>query len=198
MQLGDRDRALAVLAQAAADAERSGMPESYAVVAHTRGDFARLAGDFTEAARQLAITRELSRTLFQRREKSVAPQFSALIEGSCGYLAAATGDHTEAVARHGEALELALDSNDAPIVAHVLVGRRGPDAAQGRAVPRRRGAGRERGRPRREGRLGAGLRAGGVGAPAALGEKTFAEAYAKGLTTTPDTLRPLTDKALAP
>jgi predicted ATPase/DNA-binding SARP family transcriptional activator len=197
MRLDDRDRAFAVLAQAERDADRSGMPESHGAVAHTRGEFARLTGDLAEAGRQLAIARELSRSAYRTRDRSVAPQFSALIEESCGYLAAATGDVAEAVARLDEALELALRSNDAPVVAHVLVGI--ADLALHRGEPYDAAVvlGASEGiRGAKDvsvldhGRVESELRA-------ALGEEAFAEAYAKGVTTTVDTVRTVTDRTLA-
>jgi tetratricopeptide (TPR) repeat protein len=118
MNLGRHDRAAAVLAEAGRDAERSGLPEGFAAMAHTRADFARLAGDFGEARRQLAVARELA----THPRGMIAPQFRALVEGSCGYLAAATGDVPGAAAHHAEAMTLALQSNDAPVIAMVLVG----------------------------------------------------------------------------
>jgi predicted ATPase/DNA-binding SARP family transcriptional activator len=195
LQLGQHDRAAAMLAEAERDAHRSGLPEGFAAMAHARGDFARLAGDLAEARRQLAIAHDLSRTVFGAR--TVAPQFCALISESCGYAAAEAGELAEAVAHHSEALELALASNDAPVIAHVLVGV--ADVTLHRGEPYRAAV-----------LLGASEGVRGMRdlsvldyervtarARAALGEDVFAEAYAKGRTTTLDTVRTLTDKALA-
>lgn len=195
--LGQRDRAMAALALAQRDADRSGMIESFAGVAHARGDFARLAGDHAEADRQLTTASELSRTLFRARNQTVAPQFCAMVEHSRGYLAAEVGDLAEAVARQSEALELALDSNDAPVIALVLIGvadvtlRRG-DPYHAAVV------------------LGASESIRGTKdvsvldyarvteqIRAALGDDAFTEAYEKGLTTTVDAVRTLTDRSFA-
>jgi hypothetical protein len=136
--------------------------------------------------------------VYRTRNRTVAPQFCAGIESSRGYLATATGDLVEAVARHGEALELALQSNDAPVVAQVLVGI--ADLARRRGEPHLAAL-----------CLGAseGLR--GVKdlsvldyarvdreVRADLPGEDFAAAYAKGLATTMDTVRTVTDQALAP
>jgi predicted ATPase/DNA-binding SARP family transcriptional activator len=122
VKLGRHDRALAVLADAERDAARGGLPESFAGVAHARGDFARLVGDLATARGQLALAAELATAVHGMRHWAVAPQFRALIESSRGYLAIATGDLGAAVAHHTEAVALALESNDAPVVATVLVG----------------------------------------------------------------------------
>jgi predicted ATPase/DNA-binding SARP family transcriptional activator len=198
LKLGQHERAMTELALAQRDADRSGLVESFAAIAHMRGDFARVMGDHEEAHRQLMTASELSRTAFGPRSESVAPQFRALIEESRGFLAAAVGDLAESAARQREALDLATSSTDAPVVAHVLVGiadltlRRG-DPYQAAVL------------------LGASEGVRGVkdisvldharverDIKAALPERDFTEAYAKGRTTTLDTVRTLTDKALAP
>ena len=122
LNLGRPDRALAWLALAEQDAERSGLVESFAAVAHARGDFARLTGDHAEADRRLTYAADLVRKEFRSGGRTVAPQFCAFIEASRGFLAAATGDLPEAVARHTEALDLAMASNDAPVIAQMLIG----------------------------------------------------------------------------
>lgn len=196
LHLGQRDQAVAVLAKAQRDAERSGLPESFAAVAHTRGDFARLVGDMEEARRQLAIASELANTVFRSRQRAVAPQFCAMIASSCGYLATAAGDLAEAVTQQRDALELAMESNDAPIIAQILVGV--VDVTLHRGEPYQAaellGAGDGiRGTKDLSlldyARMETELRA-------ALGDAEFEEAYTKGLTTTLDTIRTLTDKAL--
>ncbi len=120
MNLGEHDHAMAALAEAERDAERGGLPEGFAAVAHARADFARLAGDLTEARTQLDRVRELTRQAWSR--VAVAPQFYSLIEASFGYYATAVGDLDTASAHHDRAMALAIDSNDAPVVAMVLVG----------------------------------------------------------------------------
>ena len=195
--LGQWDHAQTVLAGAERDAERSGMPDSHIAIAHARGDFARISGDHASARRELADADAVAKSMYRSRNQTVAPQFCALVESSCGYLAAATGDMAGALTRHREALELALESNDAPVVAQILVGvaevtRLRGDAYHAAMVL---GAG-EAVRGAKDlsvldyARVTAEIRAD-------LTEEAFTEAYAKGLTTTLDTLRPVTDKALA-
>jgi predicted ATPase/DNA-binding SARP family transcriptional activator len=197
MMLGQHDRARAELVLAERDADRSGLPEGFAAIAHARGDFARLAGDLAAAERLLTRASDLARMVYRGRNQTVAPQFCAMIEGSRGLLAAATGDLAVAAARHGEALDLAIESNDAPVVALVLVGvadvalRRGEPYLAAELLGASEGV-----RGARDlsvldlARVEAEVRA-------VLSEHDFAEAHAKGRTTTLDTLRTLTDPALA-
>jgi predicted ATPase/DNA-binding SARP family transcriptional activator len=187
VKLGRHDRAMAVLAEAERDAGRSGLPESFAGVAHARGELARLAGDLEEAGRRLAVARELG-SAHGRRQQVVSPQFRALIAGSCGYLATALGDADTALAHHTAAFELALSSNDAPVIATVLVGL--AEVTLDRGEPRRAavllGASEGvRGMEDRSildyDRVSARIRT-------ALGDAAFATAYAEGRTTTVETI----------
>jgi predicted ATPase len=195
--LGRHEQAMTALTVAQRDAEYSGLPESFAAVAHARGDFARLTGDLEEAGRQLAIAAELANNVFRTRQRAVAPQFCAMIAGSCGYLAVAAGDLAEAVERQSEALELALGSGDAPVIAEILVGV--VDVTLHRGEPYQAAV-----------LLGAsdGIRGAKdlsvldyarveTALRTTLGDATFEEAYTKGLPTTLDTIRTLTNKALA-
>ncbi|TDV44877.1 putative ATPase [Actinophytocola oryzae] len=197
-RLGRHDEAEAALDEAQRVAERSGMVESFAAVAHARGDSARLAGDYAEAARQLSTSSELAWTVFRTRNETVAPQFCAMIEGSRGYLAAATGDLPEAAARHSEALTLAVDSKDAPVIALVLVGV--ADLALHKGAPSAAAALLGASEGIRGAKDTSILDYARVSATARdeLGEQAYAEAYAKGMTTTVDTLRALTDEILTP
>ena len=188
MNLGRHDRAAEVLAEAERDAERGGLPEALAAMAHARGDFARLAGDVAEAREQLAVAAKLAMS----PRGAVAPQFRALVESSHGYLAVATGDTAAAVAHFDLAVALAMDSHDAPVIATVLVG-----VAE---------VTRHLGEPRRAAvLLGASEGVRGLkdlslldyarveaGVRAALGDDdVFAAAYAEGRATTVDTVRDL-------
>ena len=116
VQLDRWDVAWSVVADAARDAEESGLPLCLAGVAHARGEFARLTGDFPEARR------ELDRAAALADHVMVAPQFKALIASSVGYLDAAEGSYAAALVHHTEALDLALSCKDAPVIAQVLVG----------------------------------------------------------------------------
>jgi predicted ATPase/DNA-binding SARP family transcriptional activator len=197
LAVGQQDKAAVVLAAAQRDADRSGLAESFAALAHARGDFARLAGDFAEAERQLMAASQWSKAEYRTGwQQTVAPQFCAMIEGSRGYLAAAVGDLTKAVALQAEALELALESKDAPIVAMIMVGV--ADVAVHRGDPYQAAM-----------ILGAGESIRGVrdlsvpdharveaAVRAAMTEEAYTEAYAKGLTVTLDDIRTVTDKPL--
>ncbi|MGB3440117.1 MAG: AfsR/SARP family transcriptional regulator, partial [Actinophytocola sp.] len=189
MLLGDHDAAAAALAEAERDAELSGRPESFAAVAHARGEFARFAGDLAEAHRRLDVAADL--VIRGQPGSAVAPQFRAILEGSGGYLASAEGDLDAAASHHARAMELAIDSHDAPVVATVLVGF--ADLALCRGDARRAAL-----------LLGASEGVRGIkdlsmldyerveaGARAALGDAAFDEAYAVGRTTTVDTVRDL-------
>jgi predicted ATPase/DNA-binding SARP family transcriptional activator len=187
-QLGATEEANAVLAMAQRDAERSGMPESLAGVTHARGDVARLAGDFPAARRHLEQTLTLSGTFITRRQQNIAPQFSALIYASFGFLDTAVDDLDAALAHHTTALTLAVDSNDAPVIAQVLLGV--ADVTLHRGDPRRAA-------------LLLGASEGIRGVPdlslpdhprvtaeirAALGDQEYAETVERGRTTTIDEL----------
>jgi predicted ATPase/DNA-binding SARP family transcriptional activator len=115
-RLGRHDDAQAELALARRDADRSGLPESVAGVAHASGDFARRRGE-------LALARgDLARAQAVAAHMTVAPQFRAVVASSRGFLAAAEGDQDAAARLHAEALDWALQSLDAPVIAHVLIG----------------------------------------------------------------------------
>jgi predicted ATPase len=116
VQLDRWDEARAVVADAARDAEQAGLPLCLAGVAHARGEFARLTGDYAVARR------ELERAAALADHVTVAPQFQALIASSVGYLDVAQGDLAAALVHHTEALDLALGCKDAPVIAQVLVG----------------------------------------------------------------------------
>jgi predicted ATPase/DNA-binding SARP family transcriptional activator len=113
---GDRAGSAALLAEADAEATRRGLPEALASVAHTKGDFARWDGDLATARAHLTQAVAISRGV------TVAPQLRAVSLDSLGYVAALTGDLAAAHAHHAEALEWAIDSVDAPVLAQVLVG----------------------------------------------------------------------------
>jgi predicted ATPase/DNA-binding SARP family transcriptional activator len=196
VQLGHHDRAMAVMAEAERDAAHSGLPESFVALAHARGDFARLAGDLPEARRQLAIALDLSKMVFRKRKRAVAPQFCALISESCGFAAAASGELAVAVAHHREALDLALESNDAPVIAHVLIGVADVTLRQDEPYHAAVLLGASEGIRGAKDLSMQDLARVTDEIRTALGDVAFTEAHAKGLATTLDTLRPLTDKAL--
>ncbi|MGY0005533.1 AfsR/SARP family transcriptional regulator [Micromonospora sp. I033] len=172
---GDRDRAWAELDRAVHEAELSGSAETRAAVAYGRAELLRAEGD--RAGARACLT-EGARLLGDR---SIAPQWRALNASTLAVLDAADGDLVSSRTRHDQALKLAIGSQDAPVVAAVLVGyadlalRLDRPAAAARLLGAATGI---RGGPDH-----AVLDRARVEAAArdALGEAGFAEAYAGGL-----------------
>ncbi|MET8836587.1 BTAD domain-containing putative transcriptional regulator [Micromonospora sp. NPDC004540] len=172
---GDRDRAWAELDRAVREAEVSGSDETRAALAYGKAELLRAEGD--RAGARACLT-EGARLLGDR---SIAPQWRALNASTLAVLDAADGDLASARSLHDQALKLAIGSQDAPVVAAVLVGyadlalRLDRPAAAARLLGAATGI---RGgpdhavldRPRVE-----------AAARDALGEAGFAEAYAGGL-----------------
>ncbi|MFR9775923.1 AfsR/SARP family transcriptional regulator [Micromonospora sp. MS34] len=171
---GDHDRALAALARATREAEH-GSDETRAALGYGRAEILRAQGDWAGARACLVESIRLI------GERAVAPQWRALSAANLAALDAVDGDLESARAHHDRALDLAIGSQDAPVVGAVLVGfadlalRLGRPAAAARLLGAASGV---RGGPdhtvldRR--RVEAAARA-------ALGEAGFAEAYAGGL-----------------
>ncbi|MFG1828820.1 AfsR/SARP family transcriptional regulator [Micromonospora chersina] len=113
---GDRDRAWAELDRAVHEAEVSGSDETRAALAYGKAELLRAEGD--RAGARACLT-ECARLLGDR---SIAPQWRALNASTLGVLDAADGDLVSARTRHDQALKLAVGSQDAPVVAAVLVG----------------------------------------------------------------------------
>jgi predicted ATPase len=185
IQLGRDDEAAAELAQARGNADRTGLPDALAGVAHATADFARRRGDL-ELARA-----ELRRAWAVGGGTWVIPQFRAMIATSFGFLSSAEGDDEAAATWHAEALDWALNSKDAPIIAQTLVGI--ADLSLRRDDPRHAAE-----------LLGASIAIRGLpdlsfadgvrveaATRAALDEKVFAESYARGRRATVDTVREL-------
>jgi predicted ATPase/DNA-binding SARP family transcriptional activator len=114
--LGEQERADQMVADAMRDAERSGTPEELAWVQHMYGEFARRRGDLAEARMRYDRAVELSADL------AGPPQMAAIIATARGYHEAAEGDLDAAHARHVEALETAVSSNDAPVIGVAISG----------------------------------------------------------------------------
>ncbi|GAA4559556.1 AfsR/SARP family transcriptional regulator [Planotetraspora kaengkrachanensis] len=114
---GDRAAADAVLREAMRICDDNADLMGKAGVEHVRGDFAREAGEF-DAARE--CYHEAMR-LLGGPEMSSARQFQATLSASLGMLAAQEGDLRRARRLHGEALTLAVEAQDGPVVAHVIV-----------------------------------------------------------------------------
>ncbi|GAA1309590.1 SARP family transcriptional regulator [Planotetraspora silvatica] len=124
---GDRTAADAVLEEAMRICVDNADPMGKAGAEHVRGDFARERGDF-DAARE--CYHEALR-LLGRPEMSSARQLHATLSSSLGMLAAQEGDLRRARRLHGEALALAVESQDGPVVAHVIVAYAGLAALEG-------------------------------------------------------------------
>ncbi|OLF18063.1 BTAD domain-containing putative transcriptional regulator [Actinophytocola xanthii] len=116
LQLDRPAESAAVLEQAQHDADRVGLPESLAGVAQARAEFARWRGDLETASVEMA------RAAVVVTHPTVPPQFRAIVCAGRGFQAAALGRAEEAAAHHAEALDWAVRSNDAPVIAHTLVG----------------------------------------------------------------------------
>ncbi|MFG1655536.1 BTAD domain-containing putative transcriptional regulator [Micromonospora chersina] len=172
---GDRDRAWAELDRAVHEADISGSDETRAALAYGKAELLRAEGD--RAGARACLT-EGARLVGDR---SIAPQWRALNASTLAVLDAADGDLVSARAGHDQALKLAVGSQDAPVVAAVLVGyadlalRLDRPAAAARLLGAATGI---RGGPDH-----AVLDRARVEAAArdALGEAGFAEAYAGGL-----------------
>jgi ATP/maltotriose-dependent transcriptional regulator MalT len=113
---GQPGRARAELALADRTAQRLGVAHVRSRVASVAGDLARFEGDLVLAADLVRRAEELL------PERGVAPQFQSILASSRGYLEAARGDLDEAWAHHRRAVQLAVSSFDAPIVAQALIG----------------------------------------------------------------------------
>ncbi|SBT52899.1 BTAD domain-containing putative transcriptional regulator [Micromonospora auratinigra] len=172
---GDHDRALSALARAEREAELSGSDETRAAVAHGRAEILRAQGDRVGARARLV------QSLALIGERTVAPQWRALHASNLALLDAADGHLDAARAHHDRALELALGSQDAPVVGAVLVGYADLALRLGRPADAARLLG-----------AASGVRGGPdhaildrprvvAAARAALGEAGFAQAYAGGL-----------------
>jgi ATP/maltotriose-dependent transcriptional regulator MalT len=85
-------------------------------VANAASEVARLEGDLVRAAELAARAEELM------PEHAVASQYRSIVATSRGFLEAARGDLEEARRHHRRAIELAVSSFDAPVVAQAMVG----------------------------------------------------------------------------
>jgi hypothetical protein len=113
---GQPARAHAELALAGRAVARLGVPHVRSHLANTASDLARLGGDLARATQLGQQADELM------PGRAVPPQHRSILTSSRGYLAAAHGDQEEAARQHRRAVELALSSFDAPVVAQALVG----------------------------------------------------------------------------
>jgi predicted ATPase/DNA-binding SARP family transcriptional activator len=115
-QAGDVTGGVATLAEASVEADRLGLPTALCEVTHAQGDFARWDGDLAAARVHLTRAAALARNV------TVAPQFRGMILDSLSYVDVAEGDLAAASTHLAAALTWAMDSQDAPVLAQVLVG----------------------------------------------------------------------------
>jgi predicted ATPase/DNA-binding SARP family transcriptional activator len=189
--LGERERARAVLAEAQRHAYRVGLAEARYFTAYASAELARYDGDLPLARTWLAEAAAVV-----AGQLGAAPQARAMVAGAQGYLAAAAGDLDAARAHQATALDAALKSVDAPVIAQVLVGVADLAVRDGDA-------------PRAAALLGASEAVRGMrdlsqvdevrvteAARAVLGDAGFAEAYQRGLGTTAETVAELAGPVL--
>ncbi|MEU8343955.1 BTAD domain-containing putative transcriptional regulator [Spirillospora sp. NPDC048832] len=117
IQAGDLERARADLLEAAEGRNLRLSARATALIRKSLCDLALDAGDLAEAERHLAVA---ARSLDLAPSKDTL--LVAMLESVCGRVAAATGDLTGAQRYLAEALRLARDVADLPLVAAVGVG----------------------------------------------------------------------------
>ncbi|MEU8231059.1 BTAD domain-containing putative transcriptional regulator [Actinoplanes sp. NPDC048967] len=113
---GDRTEARRMLKQARQSAEEVGLSEVLASVEYGYATIAREEGSLEEARERMArAARLIDNSAHMTQFRAMTRSTQALIEGAAGNLAAAHDLHRGAV-------EMAVDSLDAPVMAQVLVG----------------------------------------------------------------------------
>jgi tetratricopeptide (TPR) repeat protein len=113
---GDKSEARRMLKQARQSADEIGLAEVMASVEYGHATIAREDGSLDEAREWMARTAEtLDRSSF-------VPQFRATAWSTRGLIEAAAGDLVAARELHAEAIEIAVDTMDSPVVALTLVG----------------------------------------------------------------------------
>jgi predicted ATPase len=171
---GEHAEARRMLKQAKATAEDIGLAEVMASVIYGAATNARLEGSLDEARDLMAQAAE------SIANSAFGPQFWAISRSTQGLIEAEAGDLAAARAFHTEAIEVAMASNDSPVIAMVLVGvadlaLRGGDPAEAARLLGAADAVRgsiDRSVPDVD-RIEAAARA-------ALGDAGFSDAYAKG------------------
>ncbi|WP_410813167.1 AfsR/SARP family transcriptional regulator [Micromonospora sp. 067-2] len=173
-QVGEHEVARTLLAEAQGEAERLGADEPRATIATVWSELLRDHGDWEQAAHWAQRAAELV------GRRGIAPQWGAMLATALGHCAAARGELPAARTHLDQALELAITSRDAPVVAIVLVGYADLALRSGRpavAATLLGGADGVRGGHDRGALDAIRVR---LAARTALGEPGFAEAYADG------------------
>jgi predicted ATPase/DNA-binding SARP family transcriptional activator len=113
---GERADARRMLKQSRESAEEVGLPEVLASVEYGHATLAREQGNLAEARQSMARAVELI------DHSTFVPQFRALARGTLGLIEAAAGDLDLARDHHTAGMLLAMESQDAPVIAQMLVG----------------------------------------------------------------------------
>ncbi|GAA0536774.1 BTAD domain-containing putative transcriptional regulator [Paractinoplanes ferrugineus] len=113
---GERDEARRVLNRSAEMAEEIGLPEVLASVQYGYATIARLEGDLETARRMIGRSADMM------GNPAFAPQFGAMTRSTQGLIEAAAGNLERARRCQHEAVRIAVDSRDAPVIAMTLVG----------------------------------------------------------------------------
>ncbi|WP_312034164.1 BTAD domain-containing putative transcriptional regulator [Actinoplanes sp. TBRC 11911] len=113
---GEHTEARRVLKLARVLAEEVGLPEVIASVEYGTATFARMQGDL-EGARQ-----GIARSASKMDNPAFVPQFRAMTRSTQALIEAADGDLAAARALHAEALTIAIESRDSPVIALCIVG----------------------------------------------------------------------------
>ena len=113
---GDLAEARRMLKQSRRSAEEIGLSEVIASVQYGYATFARLEGNLDEARTAMA------RAAGQMQSPTFVPQFRALTRSTQGSIEAAAGDLAKARDYHAEAVRIAVDSRDQPVIALTLIG----------------------------------------------------------------------------
>ena len=190
--LGESETAFATLDEARRTAERVGTDEGRAAVLYHHGEIMRAMGERARARAELTQAQSVAAGY------TSAPQWIAIITSSLGQIDMAEGDLSGARTRLDTALELAVDSRDAPVVGHVLTAYADLALHSGEAERAARLLGAAfmvRGGPDRS---TVDARRVEQAARERLGEERFAEAFEVGRTTTTaaevrDTVRVILD-----
>ncbi|GIF21028.1 putative ATPase/DNA-binding SARP family transcriptional activator [Actinoplanes tereljensis] len=113
---GEHDEARRVLKQSWEEAEEIGLPDVLASVQYGYATIARLEGDL-EVAREM-----IGRSAEMLSNPSFAPQFGSMTRSTQGLIEAAAGNLELAGRYHAEAVRIAVDARDAPVIAMAVIG----------------------------------------------------------------------------
>ncbi|MGX6601772.1 BTAD domain-containing putative transcriptional regulator [Micromonosporaceae bacterium Da 78-11] len=113
---GESDEAVRMLKQSRESAEDIGLPEVMASVEYGFATLARAQGRLDEAG---SAVRRAAKLI---DNSILVPQFRSMIRSTLGLIEAASGELVLAREHHAAAMRLAMESQDSPVIAQVLVG----------------------------------------------------------------------------